>query len=134
EGAAITHDAMVKLMVGRDLRVAYAPPGAPKGGVALSVRGLCTATYPFQPVDLDLHRGEILGLAGLVGAGRTELARALFGIDRAEGGTVTLDGTPVRFASSAAAVKAGIFLVPEDRKGAGLLLDLPICENVSLPN
>jgi ribose transport system ATP-binding protein len=134
EGAAITHDAMVKLMVGRDLKVAYAPPAGPQGGAALSAKNIRTTTYPFQEVSLDLHRGEILGLAGLVGAGRTELARAFFGIDRPEGGTVTLDGEPVRFSTSADAVKAGVFLVPEDRKGAGLLLDLPISENISLPN
>jgi ribose transport system ATP-binding protein len=95
---------------------------------------LRTAAYPFREVTLDLHHGEILGLAGLVGAGRTELARALFGIDRPEGGTVLLDGQPVHFAAAADAIKAGIFLVPEDRKGTGILLDLPITENISLPN
>ena len=75
-----------------------------------------------------------MGLAGLVGAGRTELAHALFGIDATEGGTVLLDGAPVRFASSADAVKAGVFLVPEDRKRMGLLLDFAITENITLPN
>jgi ribose transport system ATP-binding protein len=134
EGGEITHDAMVKLMVGRDLRVAYTPPSAQKGDVALAAQKLLTTTYPFQAVDLDLHRGEILGLAGLVGAGRTELARALFGIDPLAGGAMRLEGAAVRFATSADAVKAGVFLVPEDRKGAGLLLDLPISENISLPN
>jgi ribose transport system ATP-binding protein len=121
-------------MVGRDLNVAYAPPAAPRGDVALAAKALRTATYPFEDVTLDLHRGEILGLAGLVGAGRTELARTLFGIDPVGGGTMMLDGKPVRFATSADAVKAGVFLVPEDRKGAGLLLDLSISENISLPN
>lgn len=130
----IHHDAMVKLMVGRDLKVAYAPPAVPRGEVALSARGIRTSTYPHRDIDLDLHRGEILGLAGLVGAGRTELARVLFGIDRALGGAIMLDGREARFASSADAVRAGVFLVPEDRKGAGLLLDLTIAENVSLPN
>ena len=134
EGEAITHDAMVRLMVGRDLKVAYAPPAAPRGAVALSASALRTGTYPFHDVGLDLHRGEILGLAGLVGAGRTELARALFGIDRTLGGTLTLDGTPLRLRNAADAVKAGVFLVPEDRKGAGLLLDLSVAENISLPN
>jgi ribose transport system ATP-binding protein len=134
EGQAINHDAMVKLMVGRDLKVAYTPPANPQGAVALSAQNLRTTTYPFQEVSLDLHRGEILGLAGLVGAGRTELARAFFGIDRIEGGIVSLDGQPVRFGTAADAVKAGVFLVPEDRKGAGILLDLPITENISLPN
>lgn len=134
EGDAISHDAMVKLMVGRDLKVAYAPPAGARGDVALSVRNLRTAAYPGQEITIDFHRGEIIGLAGLVGAGRTELARALFGIDRIESGTVLLHGQQVRFATSADAVKAGIFLVPEDRKAMGLVLDLPITENISLPN
>ena len=134
EGGALTHDAMVKLMVGRDLKVAYAAPASERGDVVLSVQKLRTRAFPFAEVSIDFHRGEILGLAGLVGAGRTELAHALFGIDATEGGTVRLDGVPVRFASSAEAVKAGVFLVPEDRKGMGLLLDLAITENITLPN
>jgi ribose transport system ATP-binding protein len=133
-GDALTHDAMVKLMVGRDLKVAYAAPASERGDVVLSVQKLRTNTFPFAEVSIDFHRGEILGLAGLVGAGRTELAHALFGIDAAEGGTVLLDGEPVRFASSADAVRAGVFLVPEDRKGMGLVLDLSITENITLPN
>ncbi|MBI4920841.1 MAG: sugar ABC transporter ATP-binding protein [Devosia nanyangense] len=134
EGDAINHDAMVKLMVGRDLRVAYAPPNIARGAVALSAHKLRTGTYPHREIDLDLHAGEILGLAGLVGAGRTELARVAFGIDSAHGGHLRLDGQPIRLATSADAVKAGIFLVPEDRKGTGLVLDLTITENISLPN
>jgi ribose transport system ATP-binding protein len=134
EGEAITHDTMVKLMVGRDLKVAYSPPAIPRGEVVLSAQNVRTPTYPNREVSLDLHSGEILGLAGLVGAGRTELARAFFGIDRPHGGSVVLDGQPLRLKTSADAVKAGIFLVPEDRKGAGLLLDFAITENITLPN
>ena len=130
----INHDAMVKLMVGRDLRVAYTPPKAAKGAVVLAAKDVRTSTYPHHPVSLELHSGEILGLAGLVGAGRTELARAFFGIDRTQGGQIILNGQAIPVATSADAVKAGIFLVPEDRKGNGILLDLPIYENVSLPN
>ena len=133
-GEAINHDAMVKLMVGRDLKVAYAGPADRPGDVVLSVHELRTASYPFQRVSLEFRQGEILGLAGLVGAGRTELARAIFGVDRTEGGGVKLDGRPVRFSSAADAVKAGVFLVPEDRKAMGLLLDFAISENISLPN
>src|SRR5688572_9961098 len=77
EGEAISHDAMVKLMVGRELKVAYAPPAAARGEAILTARKVRTKTYPFQEVDRDLYHGEILGLAGLVGAGRTGLARAL---------------------------------------------------------
>jgi ribose transport system ATP-binding protein len=87
-GSDITHDGMVKLMVGRDLKVSYAPPAAEKGTAALSLQGLSSAAFPREPIDLDLHRGEILGLAGLVGAGRTELAQAIFGIETVTGGTM----------------------------------------------
>src|SRR5581483_7529552 len=99
-----------------------------------SIRGVCTTTYPTHQIDLDLQAGEILGLAGLVGAGRTELARVLFGIDRPHGGSITLNGEKMHFATSADAVRSGVFLVPEDRKSAGLLLDLSIAQNISLPN
>jgi ribose transport system ATP-binding protein len=134
EGDAINHDAMVRLMVGRDLKVNYATPAMSGGDAVLSVRGLRTSAYPGHEISLDLHAGEILGLAGLVGAGRTELARVLFGIDRSQGGSVTLNGQPVHFATSADAVHAGVFLVPEDRKGSGLLLDLSIAQNITLPD
>jgi ribose transport system ATP-binding protein len=134
ERDTVSHDAMVKLMVGRDLRVAYTPPRSAPGDTILSASKVRTATYPHRDVSLDICSGEILGLAGLVGAGRTELARVLFGIDATHGGQITLRGRPIRLAHSADAVKAGIFLVPEDRKATGLLLDLSICENISLPN
>jgi ribose transport system ATP-binding protein len=130
----ISHDRLVKLMIGRDLKVQYTPPGAGRGRAVLSAKGVETAAYPGHGIDIDLHAGEILGLAGLVGSGRTELARVLFGIDRGRAGTVTLDGAPIALRSASHAVAAGIFLVPEDRKGEGILLDLPISENISLPN
>ncbi len=134
EGEAIDHDTMVRMMVGRELKVDYRPPAMRDGETVISVTGVRTTTYPTHQVDLDLRAGEILGLAGLVGAGRTELARVLFGIDRPYGGSVKLNGREVRFATSADAVSAGVFLVPEDRKAAGLLLDLPIAQNITLPN
>jgi ribose transport system ATP-binding protein len=134
EGDAINHDAMVRLMVGRDLKVEYVPPSAPDGDVVLSIKGVRTFAYPGHQIDLDLRAGEILGLAGLVGAGRTELARVLFGIDRSAGGTIALNGRELRFSTSSDAVDAGIFLVPEDRKGVGLLLDFPVAQNITLPN
>ena len=85
-------------------------------------------------MDLDLHAGEILGLAGLVGAGRTELARVIFGVDPAVGGQIELNGAALKIRSTADAVAQGIFLVPEDRKGTGILLGMPIQQNISLPN
>lgn len=129
----IGHDRMVRLMIGRDLKAPALGRASAAGEVVLSVRGLQTAAHPGRRVDLDLRRGQILGLAGLVGAGRTELARALFGIDRPLAGEMRLEGAPLALACSADAVRRGIFLVPEDRKASGLLLDFTITENVSLP-
>ena len=130
----ITHDAMVKLMIGRDIKVDETRSGRTAGEVIYSARAIRTPARPDAPVDLDLHAGEILGLAGLVGAGRTELARVLFGIDKPLGGTLTLNGQPLKLHSATDAVRAGIFLVPEDRKLCGVILDLPIAQNISLPN
>ncbi|PWW01954.1 monosaccharide ABC transporter ATP-binding protein (CUT2 family) [Hoeflea marina] len=132
--AEISHDRLVKLMIGRDLKVDYAAPKTARGGVALALSGIRTAAYPRQAVDLDLHRGEILGLAGLVGSGRTELARAIFGIDPVHGGGLSLDGKEIAVRSASDAVGHGIFLVPEDRKATGILLDFTVAENISLPN
>jgi len=134
EKGEITHDRMVKLMIGRDIKVQTGVAARAPGEIALKVVGVRTSTYPGQTVDLTLRSGEIVGMAGLVGAGRTELARAIFGIDPIYGGRFELAGQPFAPRNSSAAVDRGIFLVPEDRKGAGLLLDLPIAENISLPD
>ena len=132
--AEIEHERMVKLMIGRDITAQASVAARPAGAVALSAVEVRTATYPAQPVSLEISNGEILGLAGLVGSGRTELARAIFGIDPIFGGHFELNGERFRPTHSSQAVARGIFLVPEDRKGAGILLDLPIVENISLPN
>jgi ribose transport system ATP-binding protein len=130
----IAHDRMIRLMIGRDLKSLYIPPAAPAGANALEVVGLRTATYPEQSVSLGVKSGEILGLAGLVGSGRTELARAIFRIDTPVGGSIRLNGEEVRFASPREAIDRGVYLVPEDRKRAALLLDFSLAENVSLPD
>ncbi|MEX6508156.1 sugar ABC transporter ATP-binding protein [Jiella sp. M17.18] len=130
----IEHDRMVQMMIGRDLKVQSAPPATAPGDVALAAVEVRTAAYPAQPVSLGLRKGEILGLAGLVGAGRTELARAMFGVDPIYGGRFEVAGEPFRPGQVADAVARGIFLVPEDRKAQGVLLDLPITQNISLPN
>ncbi len=129
----ITPPAMIKLMIGRDLKSIYKPPAAAPGEPLLEIAGFETAAHPGARADLAVRRGEILGLAGLIGAGRTELARAVFGIDPAKGGTVRLDGRAVSCGSPREAIAEGIFLVPEDRKAAGIVLDFSITENVSLP-
>ncbi len=132
--AEIRHEAMIRLMIGRDLKSLYLPPAAPAGASALDILDVRTATYPDRAVSLSIHRGEILGLAGLVGSGRTELARAIFGIDRLVGGAIRLEGDPIAIGSPRAAIDYGIYLVPEDRKRAGLLVDLSVAENISLPD
>lgn len=130
----ITHDRMIKLMIGRDLKSLYVPPAAPPGEAMLQIRDARTATYPERSVTLDVRRGEILGLAGLIGSGRTELAQAVFGIDNLLGGDIRLDGKSLQAASPSQAIGRGVYLVPEDRKQSGLLLDFSILDNISLPD
>ncbi|WP_119391320.1 sugar ABC transporter ATP-binding protein [Taklimakanibacter lacteus] len=130
----IRHDAMIRLMIGRSLKSLYLAPAAPPRAEAMALDQVRTSTFPEQNVSLSLRQGEILGLAGLVGSGRTELARALFGIDHKLGGDVKLAGRPVAITSPREAIDNGLFLVPEDRKRSGLLLDVSISENISLPD
>ena len=125
---------MIRHMIGRDLKSVYTPPAAPPGAAILQVTGLRTPRYPDRPVDLTLRRGEILGLAGLIGAGRTELAETIFGLTPALGGEVVLEGAPVRLMNPRQTIAQGLFLVPEDRKAHGLILDFPITQNISLPS
>ncbi len=130
----INKDVMVRMMVGRELTQFYDKSGTAPGEVLLEFCKAATATYPAAKVDLEVRGGEILGLAGLVGAGRTELARAAFGIDPLVSGTIVLDGTELPPGSVAAAIAGGLSLVPEDRKEQGLFLDFAIAENIALPS
>ncbi len=129
----ITHGEMIRLMIGRDLTSLYQPPAGPAGDVVLEMRDVRTLANPERAVSLSIRRGEILGMAGLIGAGRTELARAIFGIDPILGGAILLNGAEIDIATPKQAIESGIFLVPEDRKKSGLLLDLSIAENIGLP-
>jgi ribose transport system ATP-binding protein len=129
----INHEAMVKLMVGRDLEKFQALHDAGDRPVRLAVRGLRTLRYPSQEVSFDVHGGEILGMAGLVGAGRSEVAQAIFGVDASLGGTLTLDGEPLRIRSAQDAIRAGIYLAPEDRRRSGVIVDMSIRDNITLP-
>jgi ribose transport system ATP-binding protein len=99
----------------------------------LEVVDLRTEAFPEHATSLAVRRGEILGLAGLIGSGRTELARTIFGIDKPEGGAIRLDGAPVTIRTPGDAIARGLYLVPEDRKQSGVLLDLSIKENITLP-
>lgn len=130
----IAPDRMIRMMIGRDLRSLYIPPGRPAGPPVLEVVGLRTPAHPGEALDLALHSGEILGMAGLVGAGRTELACALFGVDRPAGGEIRLDGRTLSVRTPRDAIDQGIFLVPEDRKRTGLVLEQTVTENISLAN
>jgi ribose transport system ATP-binding protein len=132
--AELTPAAMIRLMIGRDLKSLYLPPAAPPGERVFDIVDAVTATYPDRAVSLSVRRGEILGLAGLVGSGRTELARAVFGVDPLRGGSIRLDGEPIRVPTPRAAIDHGIYLIPEDRKSSGLLLDVSIAQNISLPD
>jgi rhamnose transport system ATP-binding protein len=122
---------LIRHMVGRDVAL-FPKAQATTGRVLLEARGLGRAGA-FKDVSFTVRAGEIVGLAGLVGAGRTEVARVLFGIDRADAGHLLLDGRELHLPSPAAALRAGIAYVPEDRHQQGLVLDFPIASNVSLP-
>jgi ribose transport system ATP-binding protein len=132
--ADIEHDSMIRLMIGRDLRALYTPPKSAAGDEIFRLGNMRTTTYPDHPVGFSLRSGEIVGLAGLVGSGRTELARSIFGIDRPLAGTVEVAGRTMTIRSSRDAIAHGIYLIPEDRKRDGLILEDDITSNVSLPN
>ena len=133
-GAEIEPPAMIRLMIGRDLKSLYIPPATAPGAATLELVELRTTTYPAHQVSIEVRSGEILGLAGLVGSGRTELARVVFGIDRPVAGGLRLDGAPIALGSSREAIRRGIYLVPEDRKKLSLLLDVSLTGNISLPD
>ncbi|WP_330477621.1 sugar ABC transporter ATP-binding protein [Streptomyces platensis] len=135
--ASTDEDELIRLMVGRDIAEQYPrrrpdEPGAP----LLRVRGLTRNGSPagpvFEGIDFEVRAGEVVGLAGLVGAGRTEVVRAIFGVDRYDAGTVEIDGKELARGDVRAAMRAGLGLVPEDRKGQGLVLDASLQDNLTL--
>jgi ribose transport system ATP-binding protein len=130
----LTHDNMVRLMVGRDIAARAPSPGVAGRNESFRVEGLRTRRYPQQTVSFGVSRGEILGVAGLVGAGRSEVAQAIFGVEPPLAGQIVVDGAPIEIASPAAAIRHGVFLVPEDRRTAGLVVDFSVRENVTLPS
>lgn len=130
-----TSDSLVGAMLGRELELAF--PKQPAGGVAgepvLEVRNLSGAAG-FADVDFTLRAGEIVGMAGLIGSGRSEFARALFGADRITAGEILLDGEPVKIRSPRAAVRRGLAMLTESRKDDGLVMGRSISENTVLPH
>lgn len=127
----LTEDDLVRRMVGRDLDELYPKQDTRVGETALSVHRL-TREGVFRDVSFEVRRGEIVALAGLVGAGRTEVAQAVFGVDRADAGEVRVAGTPLRPGSPNAAMAAGLALVPEDRRQRGLVMEMSIERNIGL--
>ncbi len=123
---------MVSAMVGREFTFEHHAPQPHLDDVVLEVRGL-GRRGAFSGVDFTVARGEILGVAGLVGAGRTEMVRTIAGVDRYDEGEVLLEGRPVQLHSPAAAIAAGVVMVPEDRKGQGLNLGLSSAVNILQP-
>jgi ribose transport system ATP-binding protein len=128
----IEHNAMVQLMVGREASTLYQYESRPIGETALEVEGLVTQAFSEHRISFEVKSGEIVGIAGLVGAGRTEMLAALFGIDPPLAGEVKILGKAVTIKSPKQAIAAGLALVPEDRKAQGVVLDMSIRENTSM--
>jgi len=125
-------EALIRLMVGRDLADQFPKVPVEAGAEVLRVDGL-TRRGVLDSISFQVRRGEIVGLAGLVGAGRTELVRALFGADPIDAGRICIDGQPVLIQSPADAIRCGLGLLTEDRKQQGLILGMSVRENTTLP-
>lgn len=129
----LTQNGLIAMMVGRELNTLFPKMDIKIGNTVLQVKGL-TRNGTFSDVSFDVKGGEILGIAGLIGAGRTEVARSIFGLDPIDSGEMELDGYPYRVRRPFDAIKQGIAYVPEDRKLIGLCLGRPILENITLPS
>ena len=128
----IDEEGIIRMMVGRELDEKFHTSYRPVGGEpVLQVRGLTTDVV--EDISFDLRKGEVLGFAGLVGAGRTEIMNAILGLDKMHAGEITLFGEKVHFTGINQAIRKGMVLVPEDRKGAGLVLGNTIAFNMLLP-
>ncbi|MFO1130406.1 MAG: sugar ABC transporter ATP-binding protein [Hyphomicrobiales bacterium] len=135
--AGVTRRELVQMMVGRPLEEIFPKATTAPGEVVLAVAGLAAdsgqaGTAAVRDVSFSVRAGEIVGVAGMVGSGRTELVRAIFGADPVTGGSVTIGGAPLRARSPQGAIRAGLALVPEDRKTQGLFITQPIRHNISL--
>ncbi len=131
--AEINHDAIVSLMVGRDLKKFRNHEDPVETKPFAAIQDLRTRRFPSCANSFDVRAGEILGFAGLVGSGRSEVAQTIFGVDRSLEGDILLDGKPIAITNARDAIKNGIYLVPEDRRIAGLIVDIPIRANITLP-
>ncbi|MER9441760.1 sugar ABC transporter ATP-binding protein [Mesorhizobium sp. M0340] len=134
ERADVPVRTVVEQMVGRSVERMFPTVSAPGNDTLLEVENLSSPERSFQNVSFSVRAGEILGIAGLIGAGRTELVRAIAGADPISSGSVRVAGKPVHLNGPAAAIKAGVVLVPEDRKAQGVVLDQTIGENLAIGN
>lgn len=130
--AEVDRRRLIQMMVGRELSTVFPKRTVELGEVALELRGLSCAAVGIRDVNLTVRAGEIVGLAGLVGAGRTELARAIFGLTPADSGEILLGGEPVKIGVPADAIARGIAYAPEDRRRHGVVLEMPISANITL--
>ena len=135
ERREIARERMVRMMVGRDLQDFFVAAARTRNGQSdwFTIRNLRTRRYPQHSVSFNVAQGEIMGLAGLVGAGRSEVAQAIFGVEQALESDIILGGKPISIASPEHAIAQGIYLVPEDRRSSGLVVDFSVAENISLP-
>ncbi len=132
--AEINHDNIVSKMVGREIKCVYTPSGARVTHKFFKVRNVKSSRFPNQKVSFDAARGEILGFAGLVGAGRSEMMKAICGLDENGAAEVTLGDEALVIRKSADAIGHGIFLVPENRREEGLVTGMSVRENTTLPS
>lgn len=128
----VSRDDLIRMMVGRTISNLFPKQAGKPGEVILKVDGL-TGRGGFENVSFELRRGEILGMAGLIGAGRTEVARAIFGVEPATAGTIEVKGQPVAITSPEQAIRLGIAYVPEDRHAHGIIPPMNLVANISLP-
>jgi ribose transport system ATP-binding protein len=133
-GAEATHDKLVSLMVGREITSSYVAPGKTSQPGLLKVRNACSSLHPGKKVSFDAAGGEILGFAGLVGAGRSEMAMAIGGLVASPGQKILFGGKELAIRNPRAAIVAGIYLAPENRRTQGLVVEMSVRENITLPS
>lgn len=130
----VGRDELIELMVGRPISSVFPKREVAIGEIAIELRNVSSASAGLRGVSLSVRRGEILGVAGLVGSGRTQLAETIFGLTPADSGEILVRGKSVRIQSPAKAIQLGIGYVPEDRREHGVILEMPIAANTSLAN
>ncbi len=128
----VTQEELIRMMVGRTVTELFPKKEVDIGDVILQVKNL-SKRGTFQNVSFELHKGEILGMAGLVGAGRTEVSQAIFGVEPADEGTIEIEGQPLRITNPRQAMEMGMAYVPEDRQRHGLITPMDITDNITLP-